>query len=224
MKNALLENLEKFRVTADEVFQRHKPYVSRTELTEEEVFSNVLPAPKPKETGLPEKTEKPKNASLCLRDAVKVCELLQATLASPGEVENVSDFKDAINFQCMAAVIFLYFASLSPAITFGGLLGEGVIFCLLGAQPPLVMGFSGPLLVFEEAFYKFCNSYDIDYLTGRVWIGFWLIIIVVFTVAFEGGFPLPLPLTLHPGNPFLPNLGHPHPGDLLQARQCTPGT
>lgn len=36
----------------------------------------------------------------------------------------VSDFKDALNAQCAAAVIFIYFAALSPAITFGGLLGE----------------------------------------------------------------------------------------------------
>ncbi|XP_059182588.1 anion exchange protein 2b isoform X1 [Centropristis striata] len=118
----------------------------------------------------------------------------------------LSDFKDALNAQCMAAVIFIYFAALSPAITFGGLLGEktdgligvselivstavqGVIFCLLGAQPLLVVGFSGPLLVFEEAFYSFCKANQIEYLTGRVWIGFWLIIIVLVTVAFEGSF------------------------------------
>lgn len=30
---------------------------------------------------------------------------------------------------------------------------QGVVFCLLGAQPLLVIGFSGPLLVFEEAFF-----------------------------------------------------------------------
>lgn len=118
----------------------------------------------------------------------------------------LSDFKDALDSQCMAAVIFIYFAALSPAITFGGLLGEktegligvselivstamqGVIFCLLGAQPLLVVGFSGPVLVFEEAFYSFCKANSIDYLTGRVWIGFWLIIIVTVTVAFEGSF------------------------------------
>ncbi|XP_060920797.1 anion exchange protein 2b isoform X2 [Labrus mixtus] len=118
----------------------------------------------------------------------------------------LSDFKDALNSQCMAAVIFIYFAALSPAITFGGLLGEktegligvselivstavqGVIFCLLGAQPLLVVGFSGPLLVFEEAFYSFCKANEIEYLTGRVWIGFWLIVIVIVTVAFEGSF------------------------------------
>ncbi|XP_026793853.2 anion exchange protein 2 isoform X2 [Pangasianodon hypophthalmus] len=118
----------------------------------------------------------------------------------------ISDFTDALNPQCMAAIIFIYFAALSPAITFGGLLGEktegligvseliiatciqGVIFCLLGAQPLLVVGFSGPLLVFEEAFFTFCKSNDVEYLAGRVWIGFWLIIIVVLMVAFEGSF------------------------------------
>ena len=30
---------------------------------------------------------------------------------------------------------------------------QGIVFTLLGAQPLLVVGFSGPLLVFEEAFY-----------------------------------------------------------------------
>uniref|UniRef100_A0A4W5Q329 Anion exchange protein n=1 Tax=Hucho hucho TaxID=62062 RepID=A0A4W5Q329_9TELE len=117
-----------------------------------------------------------------------------------------SDLRDALNPQCMAAVIFIYFAALSPAVTFGGLLGEktggligvseliiatamqGVIFSLLGAQPLLVVGFSGPLLVFEEAFYSFCDANDMEYLTGRVWIGFWLVLIVVLIVAFEGSF------------------------------------
>ena len=35
----------------------------------------------------------------------------------------ISDFKDALNFQCIPAIAFLYFACLSPIITFGGLLG-----------------------------------------------------------------------------------------------------
>ncbi|XP_027032749.2 solute carrier family 4 member 1b (Diego blood group) [Tachysurus fulvidraco] len=117
-----------------------------------------------------------------------------------------SDITDAMNPQVLAAVIFIYFAALSPAVTFGGLLADkvdnmigvselllstavqGVIFCLLAAQPVLVIGFSGPLLVFEEAFYKFCKSQDIEYIVGRVWIGVWLIIIVVLIVAIEGSF------------------------------------
>ncbi|MBN3308726.1 B3AT protein, partial [Amia calva] len=118
----------------------------------------------------------------------------------------LSDITDALNPQVVAAVIFIYFAALSPAITFGGLLSEktgkmmgvselmvstavhGIIFCLLGAQPILVIGFSGPLLVFEEALYSFCTAYGMEYIVARVWVGVWLVIIVSLTVAFEGSF------------------------------------
>ncbi|KAM9560725.1 solute carrier family 4 member 1b (Diego blood group) [Salvelinus alpinus] len=118
----------------------------------------------------------------------------------------VSDFTDALNAQVLAAIIFIYFAALSPAVTFGGLLADkvdnmmgvsellvstcvqGVIFCCIAAQPVLVIGFSGPLLVFEEAFFAFCKSQDIEYIVGRVWVGVWLVVIVVVIVAFEGSF------------------------------------
>ncbi|XP_005395563.1 PREDICTED: anion exchange protein 3 isoform X2 [Chinchilla lanigera] len=117
-----------------------------------------------------------------------------------------SDLRDALHSQCVAAVLFIYFAALSPAITFGGLLGEkteglmgvselivstavlGILFSLLGAQPLLVVGFSGPLLVFEEAFFKFCQSQELEYLTGRVWVGLWLVVFVLALVAAEGSF------------------------------------
>ncbi|XP_028267499.1 solute carrier family 4 member 1a (Diego blood group) [Parambassis ranga] len=118
----------------------------------------------------------------------------------------ISDYTDALNPQVLAAVIFIYFAALSPAITFGGLLADktqkmmgvselmistsiqGMIFCLLAAQPVLVIGFSGPLLVFEEAFFAFCESQNIEYIVGRIWVGMWLIVIVVIIVAVEGSF------------------------------------
>ncbi|XP_053370510.1 solute carrier family 4 member 1a (Diego blood group) [Clarias gariepinus] len=118
----------------------------------------------------------------------------------------LSDFLDAINLQVFSAIIFIYFAALSPAITFGGLLSEktnkwmgvpelmistsiqGVIFCMFSAQPVLVIGFSGPLLVFEESFFQFCEKMGIEYIVGRVWIGIWLIIIVLIVVAAEASF------------------------------------
>ncbi|XP_062389073.1 solute carrier family 4 member 1a (Diego blood group) isoform X2 [Sardina pilchardus] len=118
----------------------------------------------------------------------------------------VSDFTDALNAQVLAAVIFIYFAALSPAITFGGLLADktehmmgvselmistcvqGVIFCLVAAQPVLVIGFTGPLLVFEEAFFQFCKAQGLEYIVGRIWVGMWLILIVVVIVAVEGSF------------------------------------
>nr|XP_048301761.1 band 3 anion transport protein [Myodes glareolus] len=118
----------------------------------------------------------------------------------------LSDITDALSPQVLAAVIFIYFAALSPAVTFGGLLGEktrnlmgvsellistavqGILFALLAAQPLLVLGFSGPLLVFEEAFFTFCENNNLEYIVGRAWIGFWLILLVLLVVAFEGSF------------------------------------
>ena len=35
----------------------------------------------------------------------------------------ISDFTDGLNFQCLSSILFMYFACLSPIITFGGLLG-----------------------------------------------------------------------------------------------------
>ena len=35
-----------------------------------------------------------------------------------------SDFKDALAVQSIASYIFIYFACLTPIITFGGLLGD----------------------------------------------------------------------------------------------------
>ncbi|NWT62987.1 B3AT protein, partial [Erythrocercus mccallii] len=123
----------------------------------------------------------------------------------------LSDIKDALNPQCLAAVIFIYFAALSPAITFGGLLGRccwvggptGVLPhrgtttlipgrrrgatvgpAQLGAHARGSRGLTGlcPLAP------QFCSSNDMEYIVGRVWIGFWLILLVLVVVACEGSF------------------------------------
>ncbi len=36
----------------------------------------------------------------------------------------LSDLLDAFNVQCLASIFFMYFALLTPIITFGGLLGD----------------------------------------------------------------------------------------------------
>lgn len=41
----------------------------------------------------------------------------------------MSDLKDSMDMQCLAGVIFIYFAALSPTITFGGLLGKILTTC-----------------------------------------------------------------------------------------------
>ncbi|NXQ11850.1 B3AT protein, partial [Peucedramus taeniatus] len=112
----------------------------------------------------------------------------------------LSDIKDALNPQCLAAVIFIYFAALSPAITFGGLLGNGGTRWGRGCLPLLRRATAGPARLGARArgsgalrglcplAPQFCSSNGLEYIVGRVWIGFWLILLVLLVVACEGSF------------------------------------
>lgn len=115
-----------------------------------------------------------------------------------------SDFKDGFNLQTIAAAIFMYFAALSAAITFGGLMADktknmigisetliatavsGVFFALLAGQPLVIVGATGPLLLFDESLFQMCDSYGVDYLAMRVYIGIWLFIIAFVVSSVEG--------------------------------------
>ncbi|XP_049532783.1 electroneutral sodium bicarbonate exchanger 1 isoform X11 [Anopheles darlingi] len=114
-----------------------------------------------------------------------------------------SDFKDGLSMQCVASWIFLYFACLSPIITFGGLLGTatgnniaameslvsgfvcGIGYGFFSGQPLTILGSTGPVLVFETIVYEFCIGVGWDYLTFRFWIGTWISIILVVLVAVD---------------------------------------
>ncbi|KAL3245548.1 hypothetical protein MRX96_046893 [Rhipicephalus microplus] len=115
----------------------------------------------------------------------------------------LSDFKDAFALQSVASVFFLYFACLTPIITFGGLLGSateqriaameslmsgavcGILYGLFSGQPLTILGSTGPVLVFETILYDFCKDHDLDYLSLRLWIGLWTAAILVVLVAFD---------------------------------------
>ncbi|KAF6214608.1 hypothetical protein GE061_009351 [Apolygus lucorum] len=114
-----------------------------------------------------------------------------------------SDFKDAMAMQCVASWIFLYFACLSPIITFGGLLSQATgknmaameslvsgFICGLGygffsGQPLTILGSTGPVLVFETIVYDFCGKYGLDYMCLRLWIGIWTSLILLILVAVD---------------------------------------
>ncbi|XP_039280416.1 electroneutral sodium bicarbonate exchanger 1 isoform X4 [Nilaparvata lugens] len=115
----------------------------------------------------------------------------------------ISDFKDALAMQCVASWIFLYFACLSPIITFGGLLSEatgknmaameslisgfvcGIGYGLFSGQPLTILGSTGPVLVFETIVYDFCMSSSWDYMSFRLWIGLWIAFILIVLVAID---------------------------------------
>ncbi|XP_060517563.1 sodium bicarbonate cotransporter 3 [Cylas formicarius] len=114
-----------------------------------------------------------------------------------------SDFKDALAMQCIASWIFLYFACLSPIITFGGLLAEatgrnmaameslvsgfvcGMGYGFFSGQPLTILGSTGPVLVFETIVYDFCNNMGWDYMSFRFWIGTWIAVILLILVAID---------------------------------------
>lgn len=115
-----------------------------------------------------------------------------------------SDITDGLNTETLAATMFLYFAGLATAITFGGLVQSkthnligisetlvsscfvGVVFHSLASQPLVFVGTSGPLILFDEALLQFCDSMDFSFLTVRLYIGIWLTIISLVVSAFEG--------------------------------------
>ncbi|XP_028896668.2 anion exchange protein 3 isoform X4 [Zeugodacus cucurbitae] len=114
-----------------------------------------------------------------------------------------SDIMDGLNTQTLAATIFMYFACLSTAITFGGLASEktgnligisetllstalcGIIFHTISGQPLGIIGTTGPLLLFDEALINFCRENNLPFLTIRAYIGVWLAVIATTLSAFE---------------------------------------
>ncbi|KAK4826173.1 hypothetical protein QYF61_006035 [Mycteria americana] len=125
----------------------------------------------------------------------------------------LSDFKDALSLQCLASILFLYCACMSPVITFGGLLGEatqgrivrygtpyhvlvqsaieslfgasltGIAYSLFAGQPLTILGSTGPVLVFEKILFKFCRDYNLSYLSLRTSIGLWTAFLCIVLVA-----------------------------------------
>ncbi|XP_057891090.1 anion exchange protein 4 [Melospiza georgiana] len=114
-----------------------------------------------------------------------------------------SDFTDALHPQCLSAVLYIYLATVTNAITFGGMLGDatanmqgvlesflgtafaGFTFCLFSGQPLTILSSTGPVLVFERLLFSFSQDHSLDYLEFRLWIGLWVAFFGVVLVATE---------------------------------------
>ncbi|XP_041622492.1 anion exchange protein 4 isoform X7 [Vulpes lagopus] len=114
-----------------------------------------------------------------------------------------SDFLDALHPQCLSAVLYIYLATVTNAIIFGGLLGEatsgaqgvlesflgtaaaGATFCLMAGQPLTILSSTGPVLVFERLLFSFSRDYSLDYLPFRLWVGIWVATFCLALVATE---------------------------------------
>jgi mannitol/fructose-specific phosphotransferase system IIA component (Ntr-type) len=111
-----------------------------------------------------------------------------------------SDFRDGFHPKVLASTLFLFFACLAPAVTFGGILGVatdgyigtvemiaasamcGILYALFSGQPLVILGGTGPLLIFTIILYQMCRDLfglgDL-FLEVRVWVGLWTALFLV---------------------------------------------
>ncbi|MEX0818724.1 MAG: PTS sugar transporter subunit IIA [Pirellulaceae bacterium] len=103
----------------------------------------------------------------------------------------LSDFRDGLHVKCVGSSLFLYFACLAPAVTFGGVMAVqtegqigavemlvasaccGVFYALFAGQPLIILGGTGPLLVFTAILYQLCSDLGLPFLPSYAWVGLW---------------------------------------------------
>jgi mannitol/fructose-specific phosphotransferase system IIA component (Ntr-type) len=102
-----------------------------------------------------------------------------------------SDFRDGLHPKCLGSTLYLFFACLAPAVTFGGVMAVltaghigavemivasafcGVAYALISGQPLVILGGTGPLLVFTAILYRLCEDLGIPFLSSYAWVGIW---------------------------------------------------
>ena len=103
----------------------------------------------------------------------------------------LDDFREGLHPKCIGSTLFLFFACLAPAVTFGGVMaietGDqigavemivasafcGVMFALFSGQPLIILGGTGPLLVFTAILYRLCSDLNLPFLASYAWVGLW---------------------------------------------------
>ena len=107
-----------------------------------------------------------------------------------------SDFRDGLHSKCAGSTLFLFFACLAPAVTFGGVMSvategqigvvemitatafSGFVYALIAGQPLIILGGTGPLLVFTAILFELCKSWQIDFLPAYGWVGLWTMLFI----------------------------------------------
>ena len=117
-----------------------------------------------------------------------------------------NDFTEGFNLKCVGSILFLFFACLAPAVIFGGLMGIythneigviemilasaicGVLYAMFSGTPLIILGGTGPLLVFTTILYAQCDRLEIAFLPTYAWVGIWSSIMLLIITVFDGSF------------------------------------
>jgi len=109
----------------------------------------------------------------------------------------VSDFRDGLRSKSLSSTLFLFFACLAPAVTFGGIMGIetagqigvvemlvasafcGIVYALCSGQPLIILGGVGPLLVFTGILYRLSTDMQLPFLPTYAWVGYWTALLLL---------------------------------------------
>ncbi|MEM1305371.1 MAG: PTS sugar transporter subunit IIA, partial [Planctomycetota bacterium] len=114
-----------------------------------------------------------------------------------------ADLRDGLHPKCLASVLFLFFACTAPTVIFGGIMAAktggqigvvemiiatsigGCLYALFSGQPLVILGGTGPLLVFISILYQGCVQLEVDFLTAYAWVGLWTGLFVLLLAAVD---------------------------------------
>lgn len=100
-----------------------------------------------------------------------------------------SDYYQGFRPKVLASILFMYFACMANAITFGlltafvtnGEIGTtemlvvtavgGVTFAVLSGQPLTILGGTGPIVIFTGLLYTACQGINTPFLPTYAWVG-----------------------------------------------------
>ncbi|MCA9267405.1 MAG: hypothetical protein KDA41_02995, partial [Planctomycetales bacterium] len=117
----------------------------------------------------------------------------------------LDDLRDGLHPKALSATLFLLFACIAPAVTFGGVMAVGtgghigavemiaataicgVAYALLAGQPLIILGGTGPLLIFTVILFDLCHDLNIPFLPTYAWVGVWTALLLVILAVTDAG-------------------------------------
>lgn len=103
----------------------------------------------------------------------------------------ISDVRDGWHRKTLSSMVFIFFVSIAPALTFGEFLhdktdgqwgvGEvllstsmtGILYTIFAAQPLTIVGVSGPITIIARSLYTLSVTYDINFIVWFSWCNIW---------------------------------------------------
>jgi mannitol/fructose-specific phosphotransferase system IIA component (Ntr-type) len=114
-----------------------------------------------------------------------------------------AEWSDPFNKKTVSATLFLFWACITPAIAFGALHSEltsdfigiietiaasavlGIAYSITSGMPLVIIGGTGPIVIFTGVLFQLCETLDINFLTCRWWVGFWCFVFSLYMAGAE---------------------------------------